>query len=437
MDLHGVYASRRARAHASLAALLVTGAGELLALVTKNPELATEMWLAGLAAGAAVLVIAYVAAWWMFDGVVERGVRRSLPRDTPAAVARSLEARAVVERAGRASLAVPFAAIALLGPLTLHLTVVGLYRLGGNIVTATDFGAWIAWSAVVVGHAHIVAAVLAVGAAYDIAASSREHGAMRRNGSFGKVWLGSVVASAIPGALLVALPPIIAAVTGIVLLGPMIVLRAWFLKERATVEQETRVVIEDVAGELTKVAENGGASDDVRTLAMSQLAELSPPAAIPVIDRCMRSRYSDVQERAFELCIALGHRPELEAVLGALPHVRSSIEVHAAELLSRYRDPRVEPALIAMLGSEEKTVKLAAIAALSYAGTVSSVEKLGALHHGSIGGKVARAARLAVLQIQDRLDVRAGRGQLTISEAGGAQGALSIEDGAGGVSVAE
>ena len=108
-------------------------------------------------------------------------------------------------------------ALALLAPLTIHLVVYALFR-----QRAVDrFDTWIATSLVVVGHAHMVLAYLAWRFAKRMRALTTEAIAEGAAGRGFREYGYTVLASAIPSALLYLLPPILTAATGLLFVRPM------------------------------------------------------------------------------------------------------------------------------------------------------------------------------------------------------------------------
>lgn len=113
----------------------------------------------------------------------------------------------------RASAALPLIATALLGPLTLHAIV---YGVASNDLM-NHFDTWIGLSLAIVGHAHLVFAWM--GHRYAARLRSATSDEIRRT------WLRqalkaygyTVLASAIPGAIFILLPPILTALTGLFL----------------------------------------------------------------------------------------------------------------------------------------------------------------------------------------------------------------------------
>lgn len=120
----------------------------------------------------------------------------------------------VVRRAHRLemwSFALPAVSLTLLLPLTLHL-VVGTTFL---CMPLAQFNAWILISLLLVGHAHLTLIILSVMHVLRVR-SELDRGAAVGGVSHG-FWalLWTVTASTIPGALLLCVPPILVALTGL------------------------------------------------------------------------------------------------------------------------------------------------------------------------------------------------------------------------------
>jgi hypothetical protein len=100
------------------------------------------------------------------------------------------------------SLMVPTIGIATLGPITLHAAVV--LPLGGSFA----FDVWVYWSLVVTGIAHFVFAATSAARAYELVAGKPAR-------SPRSVVSATVFASCVPFALLLAIPPILVALTAL------------------------------------------------------------------------------------------------------------------------------------------------------------------------------------------------------------------------------
>jgi hypothetical protein len=126
-------------------------------------------------------------------------------------------ARTLAARWERAGAALPLAALSIVAPLSLHFLVWCLL----DPRPLESFGSWIGISVVVVGHAHVALCVCAV--LWARALSRRETIALgdglRR--SWVKALLTTVGVASLPGLLLVGIPPLLVAVTGLVFVPAM------------------------------------------------------------------------------------------------------------------------------------------------------------------------------------------------------------------------
>lgn len=115
----------------------------------------------------------------------------------------ALAARA--ERLERASIGWSLAAIALLAPLSIHLVVAGFWARG-------HFDRWMLISYIIVGHAHLFLVICAIRLAVRL---RRAEDLIRFNERGWNAYALTVVAAAVPGVVLLALPPILTGVTGL------------------------------------------------------------------------------------------------------------------------------------------------------------------------------------------------------------------------------
>jgi hypothetical protein len=126
-------------------------------------------------------------------------------------------ARALATRWQRASAALPLAALSMIAPLTLHFVVWCLVAPR----EALDFGKWIAISVVVVGHAHVALGVCSV--LWALSLCRRETSAL--DSRLLRGWLKAlgitVGVACVPGVLLLGIPPLLVAVTGLVFVPAM------------------------------------------------------------------------------------------------------------------------------------------------------------------------------------------------------------------------
>jgi hypothetical protein len=105
----------------------------------------------------------------------------------------------------RASIALPLVAFALLAPLSIHLLVAG-------VIVRGHFDAWMALSYALVGHAHLCVAFCGARLAKRLRDAEDLTGFAPRE--WKAYWL-TVGVSAIPGAILIGIPPLMVAGTGL------------------------------------------------------------------------------------------------------------------------------------------------------------------------------------------------------------------------------
>ncbi len=135
------------------------------------------------------------------------------------------------------SLALPMVAACLLLPLTLH----GL--LASTHDSNADFGKWILTSLLIVGHVHLVLAALVVRRVLEYRKMSLDELAHAPSG-WVHAWGISILAAAIPGAILLLLPPLLTAFTGLAFLPPLFLgMRAVYRRERAVVERAAALAL--------------------------------------------------------------------------------------------------------------------------------------------------------------------------------------------------
>ena len=150
------------------------------------------------------------------------------------------------------STALPLAALSLLMPLCLHYGV----ATATGAQTAEAFASWIRISLVIVGHAHLVLVALAIRFARKMKRStSEELGAMAIRREWLKTWGITVGVSAVPGVLLLAIPPMIAGATGILFIPFMFAsMQRRLMHERATLELAEETVHVRVATDAAPAA---------------------------------------------------------------------------------------------------------------------------------------------------------------------------------------
>jgi hypothetical protein len=185
----------------------------------------------GVAAAAAYLV-ARLFARVHIARVLGRGVTRS---EDPVLDVATLETHAPARVLSRLvsdleypSVLFPMLAISILAPLTLHVLVAGLLGTYGS------FDSWIRGSVMLVGHAHLVLCICCARYAGLIRSSNSAALSARGERDWTRALGFTTLAAAIPGVLLMAVPPILTFVTGIVFIPAMYkTLRNHVVSERA------------------------------------------------------------------------------------------------------------------------------------------------------------------------------------------------------------
>ncbi len=218
-----VFGARAGRVGVGVAGIV--GAGALALATLSNaagPSASSKLSLTGiLLASWPVMGVAYllgraVGAYRMAGVTTPRrtgdvhGDLARLEQEDPGA-----EARRVATRLERASIGLPMVAMALLAPLTLHYGVYALFD------KHADFDGWVAMSLVIVGHAHLVLAALYWRFADKASRQSVEEIALAGTRPGWRVLGITVGLSAVPGALLLLIPPVLTAATG-VLFNPLL-----------------------------------------------------------------------------------------------------------------------------------------------------------------------------------------------------------------------
>ena len=129
--------------------------------------------------------------------------------------------REIAMRWERMSVALPIAAASILAPLTIHGIVFCTLSVpsGGVTASAVDaFGTWIGLSALIVGHAHVAVLVGTVRWAYRLRATPTARLRVDLHKHWGKTLLVAVGVACIPGIVLLGIPPLLVAITGVAFL---------------------------------------------------------------------------------------------------------------------------------------------------------------------------------------------------------------------------
>jgi hypothetical protein len=162
------------------------------------------------------------------SGDLERDLER-LERAAPGA-----EARAAADRLERASVALPLMGLAMLAPLTIHLAVYRVCMFEPRMESPHGYDKWIAFSLVIVGHAHLVLALCAWLYARKLRrepAWKLRSNVIRRDGWHALLW--ATLAGAVPGALLFLIPPLLVLATGAL----FVPLAFWAMGRRVLLER--------------------------------------------------------------------------------------------------------------------------------------------------------------------------------------------------------
>jgi hypothetical protein len=140
----------------------------------------------------------------------------------------------------RSSAALPMAAISLLAPLTLHWLVwlvISWPHLDGDVMQS--FGTWIGMSGILVGHAHIALLVVAVRWTGKLRATPTRSLRVGVGRAWGVAMFWAVGIAAVPGLALLAVPPVLTAVTGIVFVPLMFIVTARCIQRERVALEET------------------------------------------------------------------------------------------------------------------------------------------------------------------------------------------------------
>ena len=210
-----VYERRLARTVAAVVAIAGTAGLPIVTLIVKH---GLTTWLVG-------TVVAAVVAWWVALPVARRTFARRIAQpleetaDLHGDLARLEEQSALglvaarIDRLERASVALPLVALSLLAPLVIHFAVYALLVRPLSAGRGLDFDDWIRLSLMLVSHAHLVLAAMALRFAKRLRRAPSDEIQLRTPSAW-SAWGAAVGAAAIPGALLLLIPPLLVAATG-------------------------------------------------------------------------------------------------------------------------------------------------------------------------------------------------------------------------------
>jgi hypothetical protein len=138
-------------------------------------------------------------------------------------------------------MALPLAAVSLLAPLTIHWLFI---QVTSPATTASSFAEWIRISLVIVGHAHLALAAFSIAFAKKIAKSDNEMlRTMSVHREWLKAWVYTMLVSCVPGIILVGIPPVLVALTGVVFIPVMF----FVVFERLLIERRTLTLTNEAA----------------------------------------------------------------------------------------------------------------------------------------------------------------------------------------------
>jgi hypothetical protein len=145
------------------------------------------------------------------------------------------EMREVARRWEFAALATPLTALSLLAPLTLHWLVDVLF-LGGASSDSGFRSNWIPMSALIVGHAHLALVIACVWWARSLRKREAVEVRLAITKSWATAMAVTVATAAVPGIALLAIPPILVALTGLVFV-------PWMFRATASVLMQEREML--------------------------------------------------------------------------------------------------------------------------------------------------------------------------------------------------
>ena len=175
------------------------------------------------------------------------------------------------------STTLPLVAISLLMPLTLHYAALTTV----DQTSPESFAGWIRISLVIVGHAHLALAGLAMAFGRNLAKLTGSGiQALSIHRAWAKVWAITIAVSAVPGLLLLAVPPVLTAITGLAFIPFMFI----FMRRRLMDERSAMELAEEAT--TARIAADAGAQ--LAALEEVDWAEVAAPEAPAPALRSMR-----------------------------------------------------------------------------------------------------------------------------------------------------
>jgi hypothetical protein len=191
---------------------------------------ASGLLVAALPAGIVAALFAKAVACGIFSGRTDESVRLTgdLAKDLARLDAEEplVSMRRTAEQWERAAAAWPLAALSLVTPLTIHLLVDWITNLSHDERVLQDFGTWIALSVVLVGHSHLAVLIGSVRWARSLRERPTELLTTGLSRSWGVTLLVAMGLACLPGIVLLGIPPVLVALTGLLFIPAMYVVTA-------------------------------------------------------------------------------------------------------------------------------------------------------------------------------------------------------------------
>lgn len=213
--------------------------------------------------------------------------------------------------------------------------------------------------------------------------------------------------------------------------------------DRALVDADVEVRMMGASGlgpsgfeAMRSIANDAMLPSPVRAAALDKLLALFPRSqSVPALMKALDDRSSAARKIAITALGKMRHAAAVPSLLG-LARRPLDLEERAvlAQALGRIGDPAAEPALLALLDTDDADVRIAVANALAKVGSAASVEPLTPLARASLlQNDLGRAASFAIERIQSRLAKAGGsQGQLAITDPDSDEGRVSlpVQDGA-------
>jgi hypothetical protein len=216
-----VYARRMGRTAAGTAAIVVVGA--MIGAVLEGDRGPTRILLLAVPCALVAYLLARLFGRFQIDRLLARAAVPSgdvwhdldrFERGSPLQVV-----QAAADRLERASVALPMIGTALVAPLTIHYLYFVCTTEGA--ATPEEFDAWVRMSSVIVGHCHLVLAVLCWRFATHVRSRPTADLAWAPGRDGWSAWGLTIASSVFPGLALLFIPVLLVAITGVVFIPAM------------------------------------------------------------------------------------------------------------------------------------------------------------------------------------------------------------------------